>query len=78
MKLKNQFGRKTVLLSVKSIKLNHIKGFNVLDLKKHHLKINKTQSGYGLDPFVLCSRGGNFIFFMSDPFNHRSLGTKKT
>ena len=78
MKMKNQFGRKTVLLSPKLIRLNHIKGFNVLELKKHHFKINKTQSQYGLDPFVLYSRGGNFIFFILYPFNHRSLGTKKT
>jgi len=76
--MKNQFGRKTVLLDPKSIKLNHIKGFNILDFKKHHFKINKTQSQYGLDLFVLCSRGGNFIFFMPYPFNHRILGTKKT
>ena len=78
MKLKNQFGCKTVLLGVKSIKLNHIKGFNVLGFKKHQFKINKTQSWYGFDPFVLCSRGGNFIFFIHHLINHRSLGTKKT
>jgi hypothetical protein len=79
LKMKNQFGLKTVLLRPKSIKLNHIKGFNVLDFKKTNLKINKTQSGYGFDPFVLCSRGGgNFIFFVPHPLNHRSLGTKKT
>jgi len=71
--LKNQFGLKTVLLGMKSIKPNHIKGFNVLGFKKLHFKINKTQSRYGFDPFVLCSRGGNFIFFISYPFNYRSL-----
>ena len=54
----------TVLTNSKSIRFNHIKGFNVLSLKKHLFKINKIQSGYGFDLFVLCSRGGNFIFFL--------------
>ena len=75
--MKNQFGRKTVLLDPKSIKLNHIKGFNILDFKKHHFKINKTQSQYGLDLFVLCSRGGNFIFFILHLINHRILPLPK-
>ena len=71
------FGLNPVLPIPKSIKLNHIKGFNILDFKKHHFKINKTQSGYSLDPFVLCSRGGNFIFFVPTLLNQRRLTKKK-
>ena len=68
--------QKTVLPIPKSIKLNHIKGFDVLDFKKHHFKINKTQSGYSFDPFVLCGRGDNFIFFVATHLNHRIGGLK--
>ena len=66
----------TVLTNSKSIRFNHIKGFNVLSLKKHLFKINKIQSGYGFDLFVLCSRGGNFIFFIPCLINHRIISSK--
>jgi len=68
---------KTVLLGRKSIKPNHIKGFKDLEFKKHHFKINKTQSGYGFDLFVLCSRGDNFIFFVTTHLNH-CIGVQNT
>jgi hypothetical protein len=35
---------KNVLFGLKSIRFSYIKGFNILDFKKHHFKINKTQS----------------------------------
>ena len=61
------FGLNPVLPIPKSINPNHIKGFSVLSFKKHHFKINKTQSEYSLDPFVLCSRGVTLFFFLSLP-----------